>query len=387
MFTQQETIDAKPAYAEQPLPAGKHLIMVVDDLEPNRIILNDQIISLGHVPCQAVNGLDALEKIGQRAPDLILMDIVMPKMDGYELLEHLKADPRFKHIPVIMISALDELSSVVRCIKQGAIDYMVKPFNPVLLKARINAALASKRLHDEHEAHRKQIEQYNQKLESRVRERTRELYESRKEIIFRLGRAAEYRDNETGLHVFRMSHICARLAREIGLDEEECQMILLASPLHDIGKIGIPDSILLKPGKLDKEEWEIMKTHTTIGAEILSESNSDLLKMAELIALTHQEKWDGSGYPKGLRGEEIPLVGRIVTLCDVFDALTSKRPYKRKWTNEEAKNYIEQEAGTHFDPKLAKVFLRILPDILEIQSRFQENDGESYQAQSARILS
>jgi len=386
MITEQKM--TKDTTTALPLkPTGKHLIMVVDDLEPNRIILNDQILSLGHTPCQAVNGLDALDKIAQQPPDLILMDIVMPKMDGYTLLDQLKGDERFKHIPVIMISALDELSSVVRCIKQGAIDYMVKPFNPVLLKARINAALASKRLHDEHEAHRKQIEQYNQKLEMRVRERTKELYESRKEIIFRLGRAAEYRDNETGLHVFRMSHICARLAREIGLSEEECQMILLASPLHDIGKIGIPDSILLKPGKLDKDEWEIMKSHTTIGAEILSESKSDLLKMAELIALTHQEKWDGSGYPRGLRGKDIPLVGRIVTICDVFDALTSKRPYKRKWTNEEAKDYIEQEAGKHFDPELTKVFLNILPDVLEIQARFQENDDESYQAQSQRLSS
>jgi len=351
---------------------SKHYILIVDDLEPNRMVLNDQILSLGHIPYQAENGLDALEKIHDHPPDLILMDIIMPKMDGYQLLERLKQDQSLRHIPVIMISALDEINSVVRCIDHGAIDYMVKPFNLVLLRARINAALAVKRLHDEQQAHSKQIEAYNIRLEERVRERTKELYESRKEIIFRLGRAAEYRDNETGLHVFRMSHLCARLGRELGMSEDECQMLLLASPLHDIGKIGIPDNILLKPGKLTPEEWDVMKLHTVIGGKILGGSQSEILKMAEVIALTHQEKWDGSGYPLGLKEEEIPLVGRITTICDVFDALTSERPYKREWSAEEAREYIENEAGKHFDPELTRVFLSIMPDVLKIQERFKE---------------
>jgi len=351
---------------------SKHYILIVDDLEPNRMVLNDQILSLGHIPYQAENGLDALEKIYDHPPDLILMDIIMPKMDGYQLLERLKQDQSLRHIPVIMISALDEINSVVRCIDHGAIDYMVKPFNLVLLRARINAALAVKRLHDEQQAHSKQIEAYNIRLEERVRERTKELYESRKEIIFRLGRAAEYRDNETGLHVFRMSHLCARLGRELGMSEDECQMLLLASPLHDIGKIGIPDNILLKPGKLTPEEWDVMKLHTVIGGKILGGSQSEILKMAEVIALTHQEKWDGSGYPLGLKEEEIPLVGRITTICDVFDALTSERPYKREWSAEEAREYIENEAGKHFDPELTQVFLSIMPDVLKIQERFKE---------------
>jgi putative two-component system response regulator len=198
------------------------------------------------------------------------------------------------------------------------------------------------------------------------------LQRSRLQVVQRLGRAAEYRDNETGLHIIRMSNTSALLAREAGLETSRCELLLNASPMHDIGKIGIPDEILLKPGKLEPHEWQVMKTHTLIGADLLAGDESDLMMMAHDIALTHHEKWDGNGYPHGLRGEEIPLVGRIVALADVFDALTSKRPYKPAWPVERAVALIREQAGKHFDPELAGLFLSILPEILDIHNQYAE---------------
>lgn len=212
------------------------------------------------------------------------------------------------------------------------------------------------------------VRHQNRFLEEKVRERTKELQDSRLEVIHRLGRAAEYRDNDTGLHTIRMSRYAAALGRAAGMTEAECELLLHASPLHDVGKIAIPDRILLKPGKLDPDEWEVMKTHAAIGAELLAGSRSELMQMAETIALTHHEKWDGSGYPRGLKGEEIPLVGRICALCDVFDALTSERPYKKAWSVPEAMAEIERGSGTHFDPRLVELFKQILPEIMEIRA-------------------
>jgi putative two-component system response regulator len=347
-----------------------HTILIVDDSEANRLILHDQVITLGHTPMLAENGLVALKKVTDYKPDLLLLDIMMPEMDGYQVLARLKSDSTMRHIPVIMVSANDEIESVVNCIEQGAMDYLVKPFNPVLLKARIKAALANKLLHDQEEAYRDTIRQYNEKLEERVRERTKDLEETRLEVIQRLGRAAEYRDNETGQHVLRMSLYSARLAKELGMSDMECYLIQLTSPMHDIGKIGIPDGILLKPGPLTVGERKIMETHTTIGGEILGGGQSELIKMAETIALTHQEKWDGTGYPKGLKKEEIPLVGQITAICDVFDAITSKRPYKEEHPIEEALAFISSQSGKHFNPHLVKVLLKIVPDLKKIKAKF-----------------
>jgi len=360
------------------LKSGKttaHTILIVDDSEANRLILQDHIFILGHTPVLAENGLVALEKVTEHKPDLILLDIMMPKMDGYQMLKRLKSDSCLCHIPVIMVSANDEIESVTNCIEQGAVDYLVKPFNPLLLKARIKAALASKLLHDQEEAHRNVIREYNEKLEERVRERTRDLEETRQEVIQRLGRAAKYRDNETGQHVLRMSHYSARLAKELGMGDKECELIKLTSPMHDIGKIGIPDGILLKPGSLTDDERKIMETHTTIGGEILGGGKSKLIKMAETIALTHQEKWDGSGYPNGLKGDEIPLVGQITAICDVFDAMTSKRPYKEAYPIEEVVEFINDQSGKHFDPHLVKLFQQIVPELKKIKEKFSEEEN------------
>jgi putative two-component system response regulator len=338
-------------------------------------ILQDQVITLGHTPVLAENGLVALKKVTDYKPDLLLLDIMMPKMDGHQVLARLKSDSHMRHIPVIMVSANDGIESVAKCIEQGAMDYLVKPFNSVLLKARIKAALANKLLHDQEEAYRETIREYNEKLEERVRERTKDLEETRLEVIQRLGRAAEYRDNETGQHVLRMSHYSARLAKELGMNEIECNLILLTSPMHDIGKIGISDGILLKPGPLTADERKIMETHTTIGGKILGGGKSELIKMAETIALTHQEKWDGTGYPKGLKKEEIPLVGQITAICDVFDALTSKRPYKEAHPIEQALEFISSQSGKHFDPHLVKVFRQIVPDLKKIKEKFSQEEN------------
>jgi putative two-component system response regulator len=216
---------------------------------------------------------------------------------------------------------------------------------------------------------------YDQKdlLEQVVYERTREIRETRLQVVQRLGRAAEYRDNETGRHILRMSHMSALLAAQCsGWTEDDAEVLLHASPMHDIGKIGIPDAILLKPGKLTPEEWKIMQTHTTIGGDILSGDTSDLLRMAREIALSHHEKWDGSGYPLGLAGEAIPLTGRIVALADVFDALTSQRPYKNAWSIEDTLQLIRSEAGGHFDPQLVVLFLELIPEVLAIRDRYAE---------------
>ncbi|PIQ95945.1 MAG: hypothetical protein COV67_12190 [Nitrospinae bacterium CG11_big_fil_rev_8_21_14_0_20_56_8] len=220
-----------------------------------------------------------------------------------------------------------------------------------------------------------QMGAYTNTMIELLKDRNLQLEKTRKEILARLGRAAEYRDNETGLHVVRMSHFCAALGRAIHLDGRECDLILQASPMHDIGKIGIPDHILLKPGKLVGEEWEQMKTHAAMGAAILSGGNSELLKLAESIALTHHEKWDGTGYPNGLKGEEIPQIGRIVAICDVFDALTSARPYKPAWPLEKTLDFLEEQSGKHFQPELVTRFKEVLPQILSIRDRYQEQSS------------
>jgi putative two-component system response regulator len=256
----------------------------------------------------------------------------------------------------------------LRALDQGARDYLTKPFDRSELLARVRNLIEAHRLH-------KLVRDENALLEARVHERTRELRNTRLQIVQRLGRAAEYRDNETGYHILRMSHTSALLARSLGWDPGRCELLLHASPMHDIGKIGIPDHILLKPGKLSPEEWEIMKTHTTIGAHILEGDDSDVLTLAREIALTHHEKWDGTGYPQGLAADDIPVAGRIVAIADVFDALTSERPYKTAWGVDQAVDFLKHNSGAHFDPALIEVFIGRLPEVLAIRTRYAEPGG------------
>ncbi|MBP0047521.1 two-component system response regulator [Marinobacterium sp. AK62] len=334
-------------------------ILIVDDTPENIDILND-ILRPSYRVTVALNGMKAIAiAASSPPPDLILLDIMMPEMDGYEVIRRLKSNPATARIPVIFVTAKTDVSDEEKGLQLGAVDYISKPISPPIVKARIKTHLA---LYDQ-----------NRALESKVRARTAALRDSRLQIIRRLGRAAEFKDNETGQHVMRMSHYAHILAAARGMDEAWCSLILEAAPMHDIGKIGVPDQILLKPGKLTQEEWSIMKRHPEFGAEILGRHDSDLLRMARSIAQNHHEKWDGSGYPGGLKGQDIPIEGRIVAVADVFDALTTERPYKHAWPVDEALDYLRQEAGRHFDPDLIPLFMDSLPSILEVKARYAEH--------------
>ncbi len=348
----------------------KAKILIVDDEKANVLLLEDILENEGYVNFKSMlDSRNALDMYKKFRPDLVLLDLNMPYLDGFQVMEQLKELEKDSYAPVLVLTAQADRNTRLRALALGARDYIEKPFDITEVTQRILNMLEIRLLHN-------QVRDQNQLLEEKVRLRTRELEETRQEAILRLGRAAEYRDNETGMHVIRMSRLSARLAKEIGLNYEECQLMLQASPMHDVGKIGIPDEILLKPGKLNEKEWEIMKKHPEIGAEILSGGHSAVMQMAETIALTHQERWDGSGYPHGLKGEKIPLAGRIVAICDVFDALTSKRYYKEAFSIEKSMQIIEQGSGKDFEPALVETFKRVLPEMIRIVKELPDEEVE-----------
>ena len=333
-------------------------ILVVDDAPANIDVLAGVLRPHYRVHF-ATNGADAIDIATRTLPGLVLLDVMMPGMSGYEVCQQLKADRRTREIPVIFVTSLEEAQDEEVGLSLGAVDYLHKPCPAAILLRRVRIQM------DLHHHHRT--------LEAKVRDRTRELESTRLQVIRRLGRAAEYRDNETGLHVVRMSESAGILARALGMSEPSAQLVTEAATLHDVGKIGIPDHILLKPGKLDAQEWETMKTHSRIGAEIIGDDSSDLLRLARVVALSHHERWDGSGYPQGLSGRDIPIEGRIVSIVDVYDALTSERPYKKAWKSCDAAAYIQEQSGTAFDPELTSLFQQLLPQIDEINLRFTDN--------------
>ena len=335
----------------EPLPAAT--ILVVDD-EPTNISILAQLLSAEYQVLVANSGARALELVNSdRQPDLVLLDVMMPEMSGFEVCERIKASPLTADIPVIFVTAMSDSHSEEHGFALGAVDYISKPVVPSIVMARVRAHLA---LHDQTRA-----------LEGLVKERTQELNDTRLKVIQRLGRAAEYRDNETGMHVVRMSQYSRMLAERLEMAPKYVAQVFDAAPMHDVGKIGIPDRILLKPGKLDPQEFEIMKTHTTIGAEIIGDAGeSELLALAASMALTHHEKWDGTGYPRGLDKDDIPIEGRIVATADVFDALCSDRPYKKAWSVSDAMAFIRDGAGTHFDPELADAFVSMEPAVTSV---------------------
>lgn len=336
----------------------KATVLIVDDNSDNLDVLSGVLRPFYKVKA-AINGELALKVASAKnKPDIILLDIMMPGTDGYEVCRQLKLNPSTANIPVIFVTAKTETKDEEAGFELGAVDYITKPISVPIVLARVRAQLAL----------------YNQQreLEVLVKQRTKELDDTRLEIIQRLGCAAEYKDNETGLHVIRMSWYSKFLAEQIQANDEWVELLYNAAPMHDIGKIAIPDRVLLKPGKLDKEEWTIMQTHVECGVEILGEHESDLMIMAREIALCHHEKYDGSGYPNGISGEDIPLSARIVAIADVFDALTSVRPYKSAWPVEKAIALLEEETGKHFDPVLVPEFIKCLPKVLEIKDKYMD---------------
>ncbi|OUR89567.1 two-component system response regulator [Methylophaga sp. 42_8_T64] len=341
-------------------------ILIVDDQAPNVTLLEKMLKHAGYKNVKGItDSRIAVSMYLQHDVDLLLLDIRMPHMDGFEVMSTLQDIVSDDYLPILVLTAELAIETKAKALCNGAKDFLTKPFEQLEVLQRIHNILEVRVLH-------KHMKKQNQDLEAIVIRRTQELADSRYEIIQRLGRAAEYKDNETGNHILRMSKFSEMLAIAAGLSQAESDMILNASPMHDIGKIGIPDRVLLKPGKLDAEEWAIMQTHVTIGADLLSGSNSPLMLMAKNIALLHHEKWDGSGYPNGLAGENIAIEGRICALCDVFDALTSERPYKKAWTVEDTMTLIKEESGKHFDPTLVTCFESILDEVLAYRSEHMD---------------
>lgn len=328
-----------PAHDQRPR------LLLVDD-EPTNLQVLRHVLQADYRLLFATDGARALQVAREQQPQLILLDIMMPGMDGYAVCRALKADPATAGIPVIFVTALNDSQDETAGFDVGGVDYLTKPVSPPVVRARVRTHLSLVRMD--------------------------ELRETRLQIVQRLGRAAEYKDNETGLHVIRMSHFSQLLALAAGCSPAWAEDLLNAAPMHDVGKIGIPDAVLRKPGPLDADEWATMRRHPEIGAEIIGEYPSGVLQLAREIALAHHEKWDGSGYPRGLAGEAIPLSARIVAIADVFDALTTRRPYKEPWPVQDALDHIAAQAGKHFDPALVALFAPLLPQLLEIRARWAE---------------
>ncbi|WP_135077300.1 HD domain-containing phosphohydrolase [Terasakiella sp. SH-1] len=349
-------------------------ILVVDDNPSNVLLLEALLQQEDYHNITSTTDPTVVRSLHEEHDfDLILLDIQMPKLNGFEVMEQLKEHhDQDDYLPVLVLTAQTDMDTRLRSLDLGARDFVTKPFQHAEVLQRIHNSLEIRHLY-------KQQKEYSHTLEEKVHEATAELRKSQLDIIRCLGRAGEYRDNETGEHVIRMSKSCQALALALGLSERHAEMILYASPMHDVGKIGIPDHILLKPGKLTSDEWNTMQTHAHLGAGILADNESEMVQMARTIALTHHERWDGTGYPNGLKGEEIPLEGRIAAICDVFDALTSWRPYKKAWTIEEAIEFLKENAGTHFDPNLVPKFIDILPKVLDIREEHQDSHEETAQ--------
>jgi len=329
--------------AGAPLTAAR--ILIVDDERASRDVLGRTLAAIGfHNLGTAEDGQEALAAVAESPPDLVMLDLDMPKMDGFAVLDGLQpllAGDGF--LPVLVVTGNQERAHRQRALSSGAKDFLHKPFDVSELGARVVNLLETRKLHLESRHAR-------QSLEERVRLRTSELGLAKDEIIFRLARAAEYRDDQTGRHAARVGAAAGVLAAALGLDSARCELIQRAAPLHDVGKIGIPDAVLLKPGKLSEEELAVMRRHTLIGAELLARSTSDVIAEAHVIALTHHERWDGGGYPERLAGERIPVQGRIVAMADALDALTHERPYKPAYPFEESMRRLLVDAGSAFDP-------------------------------------
>ncbi len=357
-----------------------HTIMAVDDTPNNLKILHILLEGAGYQVQSFTRPKEAAEAAISQPPDLFLLDISMPEMDGFELGELLRSKKSLEHIPILYLSALSGEEDKLRAFAAGGADYITKPFH-------VDEVLARVRTHLKLSIARKILAEHNISLEATIAEKNKEIYESQIATIFALAKLAEYRDNDTGKHVERVQAYTLLLANELAKEAQYAKKmtpefidnLFYASPLHDIGKVAIPDNILLKPGRLDKKEFEIIKTHTNIGAETLQRvhdryQNNDFLCMGVAITRSHHERWDGTGYPDGLAGEDIPLGSRIMAIADVYDALRTKRVYKPPFPHKKTYDIIIEESGTHFEPGIVEVFKRIHPEFLRISKELEDKE-------------
>jgi len=342
-------------------------ILIVDDAPKNIQVIANLLGDEEYDISYATNGRQALGHIKENNFDLVLLDVMMPEMNGYEVCREIKKSHMFKDMPIIFITAKTDEESLVEAFDAGAQDYITKPFNAAELLARVRTHLKLKAFEDS-----QQVVIDNALAELKML--NKEIIETQKEVIFTMGSIGETRSKETGLHVKRVAEYSRLLALLSGLDDYEADLIAMASPMHDIGKVGIPDAILNKKGRLTEEEFEIMKTHVTIGYEMLKHSDRPIMRTAAIIALQHHEKWDGSGYPAGLAGEDVHIYGRITALADVFDALGSDRCYKKAWQDEDIFALLKEQSGKHFDPRMVEMFFDNLDDFFDIRSRYRDTD-------------
>ena len=357
--------------------AGAHLL-IVDDEELNRELLEGMVECLGHTSEVAADGPEALARLNPTI-DLVLLDVMMPGMDGMEVARRIRTDPEYSDLPIVMVTALSDKADRLRAVEAGANDFITKPVDRMELRVRTTSLLKMKAAQDAVKRHRGELETLVQTRTTALRlaltevvDAQQETHQAHLDTIRRLGMAAECRDGQTAAHLERVGRYCAILARRLGLPEREVEILRYASLMHDVGKIGTPDAILRKPGPLTAAERELMQQHTLIGASLLRDSASELLRAGEIIVLSHHEKWDGSGYPNGLKGEEIPLYGRICAVADVFDALTTPRPYKEPFSNEQAYATLRSGRGSHFDPHILDLFFAHLDEIVAIQEQYRD---------------
>jgi putative two-component system response regulator len=380
-----------PSDAAESEPVESSKIMIVDDEQYNILVVQKYLRDRGF--CNLVATCDATQAmamIDDERPDVLLLDIIMPEVDGLQILQAVRQDRHLCHVPVLILTASAEAEVKLRALELGATDFLAKPVDPSELILRLRNTLLAK-------AHLDHLEDYSERLEQQVRLRTEELRLSRQEVIHCLARAAEYRDEQTGKHVIRVGRSAGIIARQLGLDEARCELIEQAAQLHDVGKIGVSDTILLKPGRYEPEEFELMKRHcefggrimqpadegdeeplrrhAEMGAHIMDSCSSPIMRIAAVIAMTHHERFDGTGYPRGLADETIPIEGRITAVADVYDALSSPRPYKPAFSREKCLSILEEGRGSHFDPRVLDALLARLDEIDRVQAEFADEES------------
>jgi putative two-component system response regulator len=360
---------------------GRKRVLVIDDDNAIRKITQTLVEGLGHEVEAARDGIEGLAKL-QLGVDLVLLDVVMPGLDGFDVCRRIRQDPAGRDVPVIMVTTLQTKEHRLHAVEAGANDFIAKPVDELELRIRTTSLLKLKETQDELRLYQSRLEAMCEERTARLRKALEQMaeaqrlgYQAQLETVERLAILAEYNDKVTGRHIRRMSEYCAVIARGLKLPPAEVELILHASRMHDVGKIAVPEAILRKPSSLDPEELTVMREHSTIGGVILDNSSSQILQAGRVIALHHHERWDGAGYPGGLAGQDIPLWGRICAVGDVFDAVTSERPYKPAFPNDEALQLLRDGRGTHFDPRVIDAFFESLEEILAIQQKYKLVEG------------